>query len=129
MVQGPRADKIAGRVGSSVVWAPDPAKSPEAANELIVKAAAPVFVSVTVIGALVVASSWLPKSRLVGANPTPGAVPFPLRENMCGVPPASSASDSVAVRAPEAVGVEVTTMVLLAAAANVAVNVGQALAP
>src|SRR5438034_8040642 len=38
-------------------------KSPEAANELIVKAAAPVFVSVTVIGALVVASSWLPKSR------------------------------------------------------------------
>src|SRR5437016_9785832 len=71
------------------------AKSLEAANELIVKAAAPVFVSVTVIGVLVVASSWLPKSRLVGANPTPGAVPFPLRENICGLPPASSASDSV----------------------------------
>src|SRR5438270_900499 len=54
------------------------AKSPEAANELIVKAAVPVFVSVTVIGALMVASNWLPKSRLVGANPTTGAVPFPL---------------------------------------------------
>src|SRR5438876_5680967 len=79
-------------------------KSLEAANELIVKAAAPVFVSVTVIGALVVASSWLPKSRLVGANPTPGAVPFPLSVMICGLPPASSVSDSVPVRAPEAVG-------------------------
>src|SRR5256884_439217 len=105
------------------------AKSPEGANELIVKAAAPVFVSVTVIGALVVASSWLPKSRLVGANPTPGAVPFPLRENICGLPPASSASDSVPVRAPEAVGVKVTLMVQFAPAGKVAGLVGQALAP
>src|SRR5256884_2723661 len=56
------------------------------ANELIVKAAAPVFVSVTVIGALVVASSWLPKSRPVGANPTPGEFePVPLRLTFCGL--------------------------------------------
>src|SRR5256884_4256007 len=108
---------------------PVAAKSLEAANELIVKAAAPVFVSVTVIGVLVVASSWLPKSRLVGANPTPGAVPFPLRENICGLPPASSASDSVPVRAPEAVGVKVTLMVQVPPAAKVAGLVGQALAP
>ena len=45
---------------------------------MIVKAAVPVLVSVAVIGALVVVSSWLPKSRFVGANPTAGAVP-PLR--------------------------------------------------
>src|SRR5207253_867296 len=95
------------------------AKSPEGANELIVKAAAPVFVSVTVIGALVVASSWLPKSRLVGANPTPGAVPFPLSVMICGLPPALSVSDSVPVRAPEAVGVKVTLLLQFAPAGQV----------
>src|SRR2546429_468966 len=118
-----------GLVGQALAPVLVAAKSLEAANELIVKAAAPVFVSVTVIGALVVASSWLPKSRLVGANPTPGAVPFPLRENICGLPPASSASDSVPVRAPEAVGVKVTLMVQVPPAAKVAGLVGQALAP
>src|SRR5438874_1840827 len=58
-------------------WSSD-VYSPDLAKEVIVKAAVPVLVSVTVIGALVVASSWLPKSRFVGANPTAGAVP-PLR--------------------------------------------------
>src|SRR5437867_1489177 len=121
--------KVAGLVGQALAPVLVAAKSLEAANELIVKAAAPVFVSVTVIGALVVASSWLPKSRLVGANPTPGAVPFPLSVMICGLPPASSASDSVPVRAPEAVGVKVTLMVQFAPAAKVAGLVGQALAP
>src|SRR2546429_226701 len=129
MVQVPPAAKVAGLVGQALAPVLVAAKSLEAANELIVKAAAPVFVSVTVIGVLVVASSWLPKSRLVGANPTPGAVPFPLRENICGLPPASSASDSVPVRAPEAVGVKVTLMVQFPPAAKVAGLVGQALAP
>src|SRR5207253_1342324 len=105
MVQFAPAGKVAGLVGQALAPVLVAAKSPEAANELIVKAAAPVFVSVTVIGALVVASSWLPKSRLVGANPTPGAVPFPLSVMICGLPPALSVSDSVPVRAPEAVGV------------------------
>src|SRR5436853_612123 len=102
MVQFAPAAKVAGLVGQALAPVLVAAKSLEAANELIVKAAAPAVVSVTVIGALVGASSWLPKSRLVGANPTPGAVPFPLRENICGLPPASSASDSVPVRAPDA---------------------------
>src|SRR5207253_2581294 len=97
--------------------------------ELIVKAAVPVFVSVTVIGALVVASGWLPKPRLVGANPTPGAVPGPLSVMTCGLPPALSVSDSVPVRAPEAVGVKVTLMVQVPPPAKVSVLVGQALAP
>src|SRR2546429_64479 len=95
MVQVPPAAKVAGLVGQALAPVLVAAKSPEGANELIVKAAAPVFVSVTVIGALVVASSWLPKSRLVGANPTPGAVPFPLSVMICGLPPALSVSDSV----------------------------------
>src|SRR5438034_966192 len=129
MVQFAPAGKVAGLVGQALALVVVAAKWREVSSELIVKAAAPVFVSVTVIGALVVASSWLPKSRLVGANPTPGAVPFPLRENICGLPPASSASDSVPVRAPEAVGVKVTLMVQFAPAAKVAGLVGQALAP
>src|SRR5437016_1758315 len=129
MVQFAPAAKVAGLVGQALAPVLVAAKSSEVANELIVKAAAPVFVSVTVIGALVVASSWLPKSRLVGANPTPGAVPFPLRENICGLPPALSVTDSDPVRAPEAVGVKVTLMVQFAPAAKVAGLVGQALAP
>src|SRR5437588_853738 len=95
----------------------------------MVKAAVPLFVSVTVIGVLAVDSSWLPKPRLVGANPTPGAVPLPGSPVGCGVPPALSMTDSVSVRAPEAVGVKVTSMVQFAPAANVAGLVGQAFAP
>src|SRR5207253_1434621 len=129
MVQFAPAAKVAGLVGQALAPVLVAAKSPEGANELIVKAAVPVFVSVTVIAVLVVASSWLPKSRLVGANPTPGAVPFPLSVMICGLPPASSASDSVPVRAPEAVGVKVTLMVQFAPAGKVAGLVGQALAP
>src|SRR5438105_15044146 len=74
-------------------------------------------------------SSWLPKPRLVGANPTAGAVPFPLSATVCGLPPALSVTDSVPVRAPEVVGVKVTLIEQLAPAAKVAGLVGQALAP
>src|SRR2546429_2725585 len=86
MVQVPPAAKVAGLVGQALAPVLVAANSPEAANELIGRAAAPVFVSVTVIGALVVASSWLPKSRPVGANPTPGEFePVPLRLTFCGL--------------------------------------------
>src|SRR5437667_135170 len=86
------------------------------------------FVSVTVIGALVVASSWLPHFRLVGPRP-PRAALFPYTTLFrSGLPPALSASDSVPVRAPEAVGVKVTLMVQFAPAGKVAGLVGQALA-
>src|SRR5437868_2837934 len=123
------AAKVAGLVGEAVAPVLVAAKSPEAANELMVKAAVPVFVSVIVIGALVVASSWLPKSRLMGANPTAGAVPFPIGRAACRVRPSLSATDSVPVRAPEAVGVKVTLIEQLASAAKVAGLVGQAFAP
>src|SRR5437588_11928416 len=78
---------------------------------------------------MVVVSNCLPKSRLVGANPTAGAVPFPLRGSICGLPAALSPSDSVPVRAPKAVGVKVTLMVQFPPAAKAAGLVGQALAP
>src|SRR5207237_8865917 len=83
-------------------------------------AALPVVVTVTAFGVRVLPSGWLPMPGLVGANPTPGAVPFPLSVMICGLPPALSASDSVPVRAPEAVGVKVTLMVQFAPAAKVA---------
>src|SRR5947208_8372569 len=129
MVQLPPAAQSSPTLRSSDLPVLVAAKSPEAAKELIVKAAVPVLVNVTVIGALVVASSWLPKSRLVGANPTAGAVPFPLSGTVCGLPPALSATDSVPVRAPEAVGVKVTLMEQLAPAAKVAGLGGPAVAP
>ena len=49
--------------------------------------------------------------RLVGVTVT--AVPVPLRGTVCGLPAALSAMDRVAVRAPAAVGRNVTLMVQL----------------
>src|SRR5207247_215164 len=125
MVQFAPAAKVAGLVGQEIGRAPGRERVSDGANEVIVKADAPVFVSVTVIGALVVASSWLPKSRLVGANPTPGAVPFPLSVMVIRLPPVMAVNASVLVRSPEAVGVKVTLMVQFAPAAKVAGLVGQ----
>src|SRR5437016_5226448 len=80
------------------------AKSLEAANELIVKAAAPVFVSVTVIGALVVARSEERRAGKEGGYRRPGDEPCQHRENISGLARAASARDSVPGRAPVAVG-------------------------
>src|SRR2546421_730820 len=129
MVQVPLAAKVAGLMGQALAPVLVAAKSPEAANELIVKAAAPVFVSVTVIGALVVASNWLPKSRLVGANPTTGAVLFLNNTATSEIYPLSPHDARPIFRAPEAVGVKVTLIVQFPPAAKVAGFMGQALAP
>src|SRR5436853_350968 len=120
MVQVPPAAKVAGLMGQALAPVLVAAKSPEVSYKFTVKAAASALSLHDALPILVVASSWLPKSRLVGANPTPGAVPFPLSVMICGLPPASSASDSVPVRAPEAVGVKVTLMVQFPPAAKVA---------
>src|SRR5438874_936202 len=93
------AVKVAGLVEHSLALVLVRAKSPAAAKEVIVKAAVPVLVSVTVTDALMVASGWLPKPRLVGANPTAGAVPFPLSATFCGLPPASAVTDIAPARA------------------------------
>src|SRR5437763_12991764 len=93
----------------------------------MVKAAVPVFVSVTVLGVLAVTRFPYPTLFRSGANPAPGAVPLPVSATVCGLPPALSTTDSVPVRAPETVGVKVTSMVQFAPAANVAGLVGQAI--
>src|SRR5437667_392333 len=83
MVQFAPAAKVAGLVGQALAPVLVAAKSPEAANELIVKAAAPVFVSVTVIDGQVVGINSFQMTRSVAVNRTPGAVPFPLIVMIC----------------------------------------------
>ena len=64
--------------------------------------------------------SWAGKLRLVGETATlgAGAKPVPLSETICGLPAASSATLSVPVRVPPAVGVNVTLIVQFAPAAR-----------
>src|SRR5947199_261202 len=65
----------------------------------------------------------------MGANPTAGAVPFPLSATVCGLPPASSVTNLVPYTTLFRSGVKVTLIEQLAPAAKVAGLVGQALAP
>ncbi len=50
---------------------------------------------------------------------TTGAVPVPVKESVCGLPVALSATETVALRAPVAVGVNVAAIVQLALDATV----------
>src|SRR5947199_35351 len=108
--------KVAGLVGQALAPVLVAAKSPEGANELIVKAAAPVFVSVTVIGALVVASGWLPKSRLRSEERRVGEERCSLRVMNCEIPLEVSESVRVPVRALEAVSMKFTLTMQIAPA-------------
>jgi hypothetical protein len=109
IVQFAFAASIAGSVPHVFVCA----KSPDAAMELIVSAAFPVFVTVTVCAALCVFSNWLPKVRLVGASVTAGAgiAPIPLSAMFCGLVLSPSVRTSVPGLDPAADGVNVTLTV------------------
>src|SRR5258708_6873096 len=80
IVQFAFAASVAGLIGQAVAPVLDAAKSPDAAMELIVKGPVPVFESVTVCAGLVVATTWLPNVRVVGASRTAGTTPVPVRE-------------------------------------------------
>jgi hypothetical protein len=73
-----------------------------------VNVAAPVFVSVVICGELVVKSVCGPKVKLAGIRETAGAVPVPARPTVWGLPGASSAMLTAALRLPVAMGVKVT---------------------
>ena len=60
------------------------AKSPLAANAVIVSGLLPVFVSVANCSAAVVPKTVLPKLRLDGFSDAPGVVPVPLKRNGSG---------------------------------------------
>ena len=88
---------------------------------VMLNAALPVLVRVTVCAVLVVPTSWLGNVRLVGAKLTAGAervTPVPVRLTVCGLLLALSAMVMAPVRLPTAVGVKVTLMVQLAPAAT-----------
>jgi len=95
-----------GAAAHVLVWR----KSPLVVILVIVRTAVPVLVIVTVCGLLVVPTAWLENERLVGVSITavPAVTPVPLRLNVCGLLAALSVIESVAPRAPVAVGVNVT---------------------
>jgi hypothetical protein len=51
---------------------------------------------------------WFPKLKLPGERDTPGDVPVPLREMVCGLPAALSVTETVPLALPVIVGVKVT---------------------
>src|SRR5260370_1438951 len=82
IVQEALAASVLGLSGHGLVWAKSPAFVPVTAMLLIVKAAVPLLVSVTVLAALVVFTIWFPKLRLLELRLTAGAgvpVPVPLK--------------------------------------------------
>src|ERR1700674_6125569 len=83
---------------------------------VMVSAAVPGLVSVTVCAALGVLTAWLPNARLEGdklaAVPDAG-VPVPVRLTACGLFAALSVKVIAPVRVPVAVGVNVTLIVQL----------------
>ena len=60
----------------------------------------------------------MPKARVVGAKLAAGAIPVPERVTVCGLPVALSVTVMVPGWLPTAVGVKVTLMEQLAAAAR-----------
>jgi hypothetical protein len=82
-----------------------------------VMAALSLFVSVTVFAALVLLTPCLPKARVV-TEVVAWATPVPVREIVCGLFVALSVTESFAVMAPVAAGVNVTLIVHEAWAAS-----------
>ena len=83
---------------------------------LTVKVVVPTLVSVTVCAGLVVPMGTMPKFRM--ARERLAAVPIPARLTFCGLPAALSETLSIAVRVPDAVGLNVTVMLQLAPTAS-----------
>src|SRR5262249_4358787 len=85
--------------------------------------AAAALAVVRVMVLLVRLSVFVP--RLWSSAIAPGTAPVPLTATVCGLPGALSAIDTLATRAPTAVGVKVTGVVQLAFAASVLGAIGQ----
>ena len=79
----------------------------------MLRATFPVLLRVTLCAVLVVPTFWLLNVKLVAERLAAAAVPVPVRFTVCGLPAALSEILTVAVRAPAAVGVNVTLIVQL----------------
>jgi hypothetical protein len=73
--------------------------------------APPVLDSVTAWEELLVPICWPWKVSAEGDRPAPGVVPVPVSPAVCGLPEALSLMESAALRAPAALGLNVTLMV------------------
>ena len=103
--------------GQLFVCEKSPLLAPVIAMLEIVSAAFPLFVTVTFCDALVLPTGWL--AKVSGAdNVTAGAMPVPVSETLWGLFNASSEIETVALRAPVAVGLNVTLMLQLALTAR-----------
>lgn len=101
-VQVPPAERAAGQLFVC-------AKFPDVVKPVIERVPDPVFVRVTFCGLLAVPTSCEAKVRELGFNEALSVYPEPDKVTVCGLPArASSTMDSVPVRAPDAVGVNVT---------------------
>ena len=98
--------------GQLLLWA----KLPEMLMPLTCKANVPALVSVTMCAALVVASGWLPKSRLDGDSVAAAMPPWPVRLEDKLMLPAFAVN--VPLRVPPAVGENVTWIMQLAPVAR-----------
>jgi hypothetical protein len=128
-VQLPPAASVLGLVGHVFVWPKSAAFVPPSPIAVIVSAALPEFVRVTVWAAPLVPTTRDPKPRLVGENDTAGAAvtPVPVSVSRCGLPVALSVTATLAVRVPLAVGLNVTEIVQVAFTARVLGLTGQVL--
>jgi len=107
--------------GQALLSAKSPAFAPVSEMPVIASAALPEFVSVTVCAGLAVFSASEPNVSEVGASVTAGAVaaaPVPVSGTVCGLPVALSPTETAALRAPVAVGLNVTLIVQFAFAAS-----------
>lgn len=93
---------------------------------VIESGAVPPFVSVEVCADAVVPTGWPLNVIDDGLSVTAGAVaaPVPVSGTLCGLSPALSATEIVAVRVPTPVGVNVTEIEHEEPAASVSGNVG-----
>jgi hypothetical protein len=87
------------------------AKSPFGATPEIVKAAPPMLVSVNVWPALTVVTAWMPNVIVAVGSPTVGPTPVPFSVIATGDTEKLPAMLSVPLRAPFAVGINVTLTV------------------
>ena len=99
------------------VWANCVGLAPVSPMLVMLSAAVPVLVSVTVWAELVVPTVWLPKATLLGLRLTAGTpTPAPVRLTLCGLPGALSVTVSEADWEEAVVGAKVTEIVQLAPA-------------
>lgn len=127
IVQVALTASVAGATGQAFVCAKSPGFGPARPTLAIESGALPMFFNVTVCAGLVVPTVCAPKARLAGVNVTAGSVPVPVSGTICGLPLASSAIETLALRLPVAAGENVTDTEHAVFTASVLGEVGQVL--